>query len=48
MRRLAVLGIAAYAYDRTESLLVPALTYAAFLATSEAVVFLLEAGVQHW
>jgi len=46
--KVAVLGIAAYAYDRTESLLVPALTYAAFLATSEAVVFLLEAGVQHW
>jgi hypothetical protein len=46
--KLGVLGVAAYAYERTESLLSPALTYAAFLAASEAVVFSLEAGVQHW
>lgn len=46
--KVAVLGVAAYAYQRTGSLLVPALTYASFLASSEAVVFLLEAGVQNW
>lgn len=46
--KVGVLGVAASAYERTESLLAPALTYAAFLATSEAVVFFLEAGVQHW
>lgn len=46
--QFAVLGVAADSYERTESLLVPALAYAGFLATSEAVVFLLEAGVQHW
>lgn len=46
--KLAVLAVAAYGYDRTRSLLVPALTYACFLASSEAVVFLLEAGVQNW
>lgn len=46
--KVAVLGVAAYAYDRTGSLLAPALTYAGFLATSEAVVYLFEAGVQNW
>lgn len=45
--KVAVLGVAAYAYDRTGSLLTPALTYASFLATSEAVVYLFEAGVQN-
>lgn len=44
--KVAVLGVAAYAYERTASLLSPALTYAAFLAASEAVVFFLEAGGQ--
>lgn len=46
--KVAVLGVAAYAYERTGSLLAPALTYASFLATSEAVVYLFEAGVQNW
>lgn len=46
--QFAVLGVAAYAYERTGSLLAPALTYASLLATSDAVVFFLEAGVQNW
>lgn len=46
--KVAVLGVAAYAYDRTGSLLAPLLTYASFLATSEAVVYVFEAGVQNW
>ncbi|USZ67552.1 hypothetical protein NGM10_12545 [Halorussus salilacus] len=46
--QVAVLGLAAYAYDRTDSLLVPALAYASLLATGQAVVFVFEAGVQGW
>lgn len=44
--KVAVLGVAAAAYQRTGSLLAPLLTYASFLATSEVVVYLFEAGVQ--
>lgn len=43
--KVAVLAVAALTYERTDSLLAPALTYACFLAASEAVVFFLEAGV---
>lgn len=46
--KVAVLGVAAHSYERSGSLLAPALAYASFLATSEAVVFVLEAGVQGW
>lgn len=37
--QLAVLGIAAYTYDRTASLLAPDLAYAALLLANRAVVF---------
>ncbi|ACV49243.1 MULTISPECIES: hypothetical protein [Halomicrobium] len=41
---LATLGVAAYTYERTDSLLVPALAYASLFVTSEAIVFLFEPG----
>ncbi|MUV85821.1 hypothetical protein GJ631_04350 [Natronomonas sp. CBA1123] len=44
--KLAVIGVAASTYDRTDSLLVPAVVYASFLASSEAVVYVFEIGVQ--
>jgi hypothetical protein len=43
-----VLGVAAYAYDRSGSLLVPALAYASLLSTNRTVVFVLEAGMRGW
>lgn len=46
--QLAVLGVAAYTYDRTRSLLVPALAYASLLLTTRAVVLAVETGVQGW
>jgi len=46
--QLAVLGVAAYTYDRTASLLVPALAYAALLLANRTVVFVFEAGMQSW
>ncbi|QZP37294.1 hypothetical protein [Halobaculum magnesiiphilum] len=46
--RLAVLGVAAYTYDRTDSLLVPALAYTSLLAADRAVVVVLEAGMHSW
>jgi hypothetical protein len=46
--QLAVLGIAAYTYDRTASLLAPALAYAALLLANRIVVFVFEAGMQSW
>jgi hypothetical protein len=42
--RLATLGIAAWSYDRTGSLLVPALVYASVLLADEVVVVVFEAG----
>lgn len=46
--QLAVLSIAAYTYDRTGSLLAPALAYAALLLSNRTVVFVFEAGMQSW
>lgn len=45
LTQVAVLGFAAYSYERTDSLLVPALAYASFYLTGSAVVFVFEAGV---
>ena len=45
---LAVLGIAAYTYDRTDSLVVPALAYGCLSASNTLVVYLFEAGMQSW
>lgn len=45
---VGVLGFAAYSYDRTDSLAVPALAYLSLLLADEAVVFLFEAGMQSW
>lgn len=42
---LATLGIAAYGYERTGSLVVPVLAYASVLVATEVVAFALEAGV---
>lgn len=46
--QLAVLGIAAYTYNETESLLIPALAYASLLLANRSVVFVFEAGMQSW
>lgn len=43
--QIAVLGLAAVTYERTDSLLVPALAYLSLLLTGDAVVFLFEAGM---
>jgi hypothetical protein len=45
LSQLATLGAAAYAYDRTDSLLVPALAYASYLLVTRAVVVGFEAGL---
>jgi len=46
--QLATLGVAAYTYDRTASLPVPALAYASLLLANRAVVVVFEAGMQSW
>lgn len=46
--QLAVLAVAAYAYARTDSLLVPALAYASFRVASRVIVVVLEGGLQSW
>jgi hypothetical protein len=43
--QVAVLGLAAYAYERTDSLLVPALAYASFSVTGSVIFFVFEAGI---
>ncbi|MFB6102205.1 MAG: hypothetical protein ABEJ73_06525 [Haloplanus sp.] len=45
---VAVLALAAAGYERTESLLVPAVAYLSLLVGNEAVVFVFEAGMQSW
>lgn len=45
LAQVAVLGLAAYAYERTDTLVVPALAYASFYLAGNAVVFVFEAGV---
>lgn len=46
--QVAVIGLAAYAYERTDTLLLPALAYLSFYLTGSAIVFIFEAGVQSW
>jgi len=46
--QLLTLGVAAYTYDRTRSLLVPALAYATLLLANQVVVVVFEAGMQSW
>ena len=46
--QIVVLGLAAYTYERTETLLVPALAYLSLTLTSSVVVFVFEAGMQSW
>ena len=46
--QLVVLGLAAWACERTESLAVPALAYLSLSLTSSVVVFAFEAGIQSW
>ncbi|AUV83719.1 hypothetical protein C2R22_20425 [Salinigranum rubrum] len=48
LTQLATFGVAAYASDRTGSLLPPALAYACFWLANTAVVYGFEAGLQHW
>jgi hypothetical protein len=45
---VATLGLAAHGYERTDSLLVPALSYLSLLLASETVVFAFEAGMKSW
>lgn len=45
---LAVFGVAAYVYDETESLFVPALAYGSLLLANTTVVLVFEAGMQSW
>jgi hypothetical protein len=44
----ATLAVAADAYERTDSLLAPALAYASLLLSNRAIVLALEAGVKSW
>jgi len=46
--QLGVLGVAAYTYNETESLFVPALAYTSLLLANRTVVFVFEAGMQNW
>lgn len=46
--QLAVLGVAAYTYNETESLFAPALAYTSLLLANRTVVFVFEAGMQNW
>lgn len=48
LSRIVVLATAAYTYERTGSLAVPALAYASVRLTGSAVVFVFEAGLQGW
>lgn len=48
LAQVVVLGLAAYAYERTETLVVPALAYLSLSLTGSAVVFVFEAGMQSW
>ncbi len=46
--QLAVFAVAAYTYDRTDSLLVPALAYLSLILANRLVVVGLEAGMRSW
>lgn len=45
---VVTLGVAAYTFDRTDSLLVPALAYLCLMLSNRTVVFVFEAGMQSW
>jgi len=45
LAELVVVGVGAYGYEQTDSLVVPALTYVAFVVTVDAVAFALGTGV---
>lgn len=45
---LSVLGIAAYGYERSHSLLVPAIAYTSLLLTNSLIVYSFEAGLRSW
>lgn len=45
---LTVLGLAAYTYERTDSLAVPALAYTSLLVANRFIVVVFEAGMQSW
>lgn len=45
LAQVLVLAVAAYGYERTDSLLVPALAYGSYLLAGQVVVFAFEAGV---
>jgi hypothetical protein len=46
--QLATLGVAAYTYDRTDSLYLPALAYASLLLSNRIVIVGFEAGMRSW
>lgn len=46
--QVGALAVAAYTYERTDSLLPPALAYLSLLLTTELVLFALEAGLRGW
>lgn len=48
LAQVATLGVAAVAYDRTGSLVAPALAYASLFVADQLVVVLFEAGMQSW
>ncbi|WP_049936032.1 hypothetical protein [Haloplanus natans] len=48
LAQLATLAVAAAAYDRTDSLLVPAVAYASLLLANRTVVVVFEAGLRGW
>lgn len=48
LTHLAVLGIAAYTFERTDSLCVPALAYASLFIANRLIVVSFEAGLQSW
>ncbi|MFC4551416.1 MULTISPECIES: hypothetical protein [Halorussus] len=48
LSHVAVLGVAADTYDRSDSLVVPALAYASLILTNSAVVLFFETGIQSW
>lgn len=45
---VATFGVAAYAYDRTDSPVAPAIAYTSLLAADTTIVYLFEAGMQSW
>lgn len=48
LTHLAVLGVAAYSYDRTGSVLPPAVAYTTLELANSGVIYFFEAGMQSW